>query len=550
MTRISSPPNFCSATGVGPRITGRLSLVWCLCALLVGVVACEEREPTTQSDPSPGVGAGPQGSNRTPEPSGDATGGKIVQVDGETPSPDTVLAKAGSHQVTLEEYERYLQRSLLFAPGESGDRPEQISARRKASPKYQHQALRTLLRKKVIRAEAERRGLEVDEDERVEFLKNHDELARYASALDGGGDDLDLPEGLDADDLRSIADYYLLEAKLRRDLVSVPDDDELWELWKRRNNRISLAYVGLDNSPKPSEIDSFLTIDRQRDWKRIREHYEAHPDEYARPPMVELAIVRPAPRQSPDRSKLERAAELLGEGKSVSKVADEFGWRPDPGTWLVSRENKEAFEADVGATGIERDGPRGTYAWRVEGRRGGQQRKLNASLRREIAADLLSQDMVDSVEKGARRALETMEKIGGDQFPLEGETREKLEKKFEKFGIPLKTTGFFPRDTNGRIPGIGLAEKVAERAAELTKEDPVVDDPVLSRDRVFAFRLLNRDGTSRSQFKTKRKTFRQKILDRRRKRALDEFFMGWLDEHDPQFTLRPLHVEYGRLEKK
>jgi hypothetical protein len=71
----------------------------------------------------------------------------------------------------------------------------------------------------------------------------------------------------------------------------------------------------------------------------------------------------------------------------------------------------------------------------------------------------------------------------------------------------------------------------------------------LNRERAVALMLLERQKATRNGFEKERESFREKVLERRRKKAVGEYLEKWFSEHEPSVDLEPVQARYGRLEK-
>jgi len=515
----------------------------------VAAVGCDESPPEQtegQEQQTSSDGRGERSAGEGPE---------IVHPEGVEPGPDSVVGRAGDIEVNLADYDRFLRRSRLFAPGGKRGGKERRAGReippeRKASPRLQVQTVRSLLERRVLERVAEERGVEVSDEAVDSFIREHDKLGRWASALEpdaGGG--AGLPDGLSASDLRTVARARLVRRKLRDELVERPSAEELWELYRRRNTGVRIAYVALQNAPEPAEIDSFVERHSGGETSRIREHFEQHRKKYRRSRLVEITGLRSPSGEEVEESKLEEAAERLESGEPPEEVAAELGLEIEESSYLRRRENPQAFGAEEGAAGYQMDGPRGAYAWRVEGWREGKTAELDRSLRREIAAELLRKEVVPSVGDRLESILDLMRRVAErSDWPI---SREELAPVREALGgdAELEVTEKFAKRPDDNVPGLGLAEPVMEAAFELSPEDPVADEPILNRERAVALMLVDRDEASREQFEEGRESFRRRIVDQRRRRAVQNYLDEWFSEHEPSTDLEPVQATYGRLEK-
>ena len=462
-------------------------------------------------------------------------------------SGPTVLATAGELQVTMADYEAFMERSRLFAPLRDGEIPP-IPPKRKASPRIQMESVRSILKNKIAHREASKRKISVADREVEAFISSHDKLSRFVGKED---EKLSLPEGLSQQDLQEVARDALRRRKLRDAMLEEISDEELWEIYRQGNESVRIAYVEAENSPTPDEIDAFIDEQKNEGDARIRSYLEKHGKRYRMPKLVKLAIVRPEAGADVEESKLKRAAKLLDEGASAASVAETLALAHEDEAMLVRKENREAFDSEKGATGYQMTGPRGAYAWRVEGWKEGGEPKLDRALRREVAADILRESLVPSTEKKLASVLEAMRQVAkGSGEKLTEEDLEPVADVASAQGLSLETTGFFAKSSRGNVPGLGLAEPVGEAAFQLDASNRVVDRPILSRGRAVALMLLEHNRPSREAFDKKKDDFRAKIVKRKRRVVLDKFVGNWMSENKPVINMKPVREKYGTLEKK
>lgn len=520
-------------------------MAWISVVLLVGAaglfVGCDRSGDGSES----GEGSKSRESSGESEPEESGSGPEIVYRDGPSPDSETVLAEADGLVVTFGEYREYIRRSRLYAPREEGVVVE-IPPERKADPRRQSQTVRALLEEKLLGRAAEAHDVEVTEDEIGTFVRDHDRLDRWSDALDGESGTSVLPEGLDRSDLEAVARQLLRRRKLADALVEVPEGRDLWEWYRRKHEKVAVAYVEMENTPTPDEIDAFA----EQNEGKIEAYFEENKGSYRMPKLVRIAMVRPPQGREADEETLRRAAERLASGSSPEEVADRLELDSRSEAFLRRRENPEAFSADEGATGFQMDGPRGAYAWRVEGFRKGSIPELDRSLRREVAADMLRRSIVPSVGETLQRVLDEMRGVANSvDGPIEDSSLGDVRELLDGESASLQITDPFARSKHGTVPGLGVAEEVMEAAFALTEEEPVVEGPILSRGRAVALMLLERKEPSREAFERRRDELRDELRERRRKTAVRRHLVAWFDEHDPSIDLEPVQIEYGVLQK-
>ncbi len=514
------------------------------CVLAVWLLAgCDKKERQASEN---GADTSASASETPAEASNSAADGpKIIYAEGPKPGPDTVLAEAGEVEVTLADFERSMKRSMLIAPEGMTEVPKE----RLATPHLQINVVRNLLSTKIIAKEAERRGLTASLDEKVAALESSRQIAELAPLLrKEKAEEAKLEKiGLTRDDLHTIARNIVLRQKLRAALADDISDEQLWKAYEQQHNQIRLLLVGARNTPSMGEISTHV----EEHPERIKEHFDKNKKRYRSPMMVRLTMLSPAPGQKVDPATLQEAAEHLDRGDAPAKIASELGLESESGALLVRGENTRAFDAEAGSTGFQTKGPRGAYAWKVEGHRDSKEAELTAALKREIAAELLRQNTI--VASRQAKLADAIEQMG--TLPTTGTGKgsevaaKKLAPKLEAKGLEVHVTPMFSHNERGFIPGVGLAEEISEKAFAMDLHDPIVDKPILSRGKAWAFRVLDRQKASREQFEKEKEAFRKQYVERLKDRLVMQFTNHYEDQHNARLDLEPLRVKYGTLQK-
>ncbi|MFW6058165.1 MAG: hypothetical protein ACOC9W_04855, partial [Persicimonas sp.] len=325
------------------------------------------------------------------------------------------------------------------------------------------------------------------------------------------------------------------------------DEDSLWEAYAAEHDRVRLLVVSTRNTPTMDEITEFVA----QHSDRIEEHFQDHKSQYRSPKMVRMVRLLPADRSQADPAKLEEAAKRLGGDGSPEEIAEDLGLSVDANALLVRGENQKAFSSEQGQSGYQMRGPRGPYAWKVTGFRESEDATLTESLEREIASELLrEQSIVPSRRAKLEEALDAMGALpttGGGE--VGDEALDELSKELEADGLDVVRTELFAKNERGFIPGVGLAEEVAEQAFALKIGSPTVEEPILSRRKVFAVRLLDVERPSRERFEREKSAYKENFDEQMSKRILKDFVNHYQDKYDTQLDLNPLRIKYGTLQK-
>jgi tetrahydromethanopterin S-methyltransferase subunit G len=300
--------------------------------------------------------------------------------------------------------------------------------------------------------------------------------------------------------------------------------------------------VARSNTPTAQEIDLFVRSQADQ----IDAHFSENQRQYRIPKRVVVDTLTPSKESGTDA--LEAAFESWKGGTGRAEVAQRFGYRVQRDVAMLRGENKKAFVSKRGALGIERDGPRGTYLWKVNGFIPSAAAKLDRPLRREIAAELLrTRKLTGSAKAALEKAKESLMK-----FPKAATEDEisRLRKEVDALDVKVTVTELFPRTTNGFIPALGLAKPVVDDAFERSLKDPVAG-PFFDRQTGYVYRLLEHQKPVKAAFNKKLATERSEWVDRYFKRSIGQGFVeAAFAKLPPNIDLRPLRVKYGVVKKR
>ena len=494
--------------------------------LAASLLACDSKPTTKASDTveAPPVSVDP------PRP-------QIVKEEGPMPAPDTVIGSAGEHRVMVAEFEKASRVSLLFAPEGVTEMP----AERMAIPHIHMTLTRSLLGQKLMAEEATERSIAVRDAEIVAWLKDNEKLARFASLLDREAELAKAlePYGLTRTDLLDVARAELVKDRLTNALVAEVGVDEIWQAYEIEKTTRTLALVSMSNVPSSAEIDEFV----EKRAAEIDAHFASNPAKFRIPQRARVHLVRPAPGKAVSPDVLQAAVADLERGVQPVTVARTHGLEHELDVELVKAENPRAFSDGAGSVGFEMEGPRGAYAWKVQGFAPSRLPELTRPLRREIAAEILRTSHLTP------HVSEALSESGGLLATTDFEDEaavDAIEKTIETNGqkFEILTTNHHP---GGVLPGHGLAEEVLEKVFET--EVGAVSPPILSRERGFAFLVLERHDASRAEFDANFDANRKAYQDAYRPRALQFWVEARLNELKASVDAAPLRVKYGVLKK-
>lgn len=250
-------------------------------------------------------------------------------------------AKVNGTTIPLGMYELQLRQTADLYRGQYGDEFVNVMM-----PQLAEQTLGSLVTRTLLVQEAERRGIQVSEDElkdRVRASPEFQENGRYSRAL--------FEEQAVARFGSTRAYMELLRADLllqRLDAafeatVKVPES-EVHDTWKRLSDRASLAYVLFPTADVRAEVkvgDADVQAFAAREGARIEKFYQENPARFDQPRKARIRHVLARVEGKDDaaaKKKIEAAVERLKKGEDFAKVAAE----------LSDDENTKSSGGDLG----------------------------------------------------------------------------------------------------------------------------------------------------------------------------------------------------------
>jgi hypothetical protein len=499
----------------------------------LSTAACDDKKPK-----QPETSKTSEASKEVTDTEPDADEAKIVTEEGPQPTDDTVIASAGDLEVTMGDFAKASQISLLFAPGGVTELPPE----RLALPHVHMTMTRSLLSQEAILKEVERRGITPDEKALVKWLTDHEKLGEYGELMDKP-DILRArlkPLGLTRADLLDVARAEVATDRLAEALLKEVDDDEVWDVYRREKTTRTVAMVSATNLPTSEELDEYVGDHAAE----IDEYFQKNPNRFRVPRRVTVHLVRPTPGEEVDDETMKKAADELRQGIQPVTVARHLDLEHQLNVNMVKGENPEAFGSKRGDVGWVPDGPRGAIAWKVVDFQPSRLPEMSRPLRREIAAEMIrTQDLAPSVEAKLSEALRQIRKT---DMKDEGAV-DRLEKQLESGGDIAFEITTFPDAPNGVLPGHGLAEEVLEAAFETDVGESA--GPLLSREKGYAFLVLDKAVASKKQFRANLEGNRKAYLDALRPRVVQMWTQRKLNEMDARVDVKPLRIRYGVLQK-
>jgi hypothetical protein len=442
-----------------------------------------------------------------------------------------------------------MKQSMLFAPDHVSYK--QISSRLHR-PFVQQQAVKEVLNGKGILKLAERRNITVSRDDIREALQSKENLRQWIPHL--GNPKKKLPErlrqlGLSSDDVRQIGRRLALRKKLSRNLVEDLTDKQLWKLYYREHFTIELLTASKTNTPGSSQIDSFV----RNNPERIETYFKENRKSFAPPPRVIATLLVP-PSKSGSTNILEKAKKQLLSGRSPAEVADALDLQLREDVQIYRGQNPDIFSASSGDIGITKGAIRGSYVWIASKLVNQKPPELNDSIRREIASQMIQDEGLSlSVKQTLETVSKKMEQAGplSDDGKLDEDELEGLMDELQQYPrVQIQRSGTIRKQDDGRVGQLGLRENVFAQAFKLTPSEPVVDEPVLDRQKGWMFRLIAYDEPNRSEFEDAKKKYRADIKKNRAEKILRQTLATWRENNGATIDLAPLRKKYPPSGKK
>ena len=501
------------------------------------ISACTQKDPPAPP-PKSDTGSAPKPTATEPVPAGP----KIVHDSGEMPTPQTPIATAAEHVVTVGDFDKAGRISLLFAPDDQTELPPE----RLAAPHVQITMTRSMLSQRIIDAEAKARNIEPTKDQMAEHVRQQKRLSRFAGALD---DEAALkaalaPLKLEPADLWEVARQSVTNDLLADALLGEISDQQIWQAYNLQKTTRTAVVATTNNVPTSDEIDDFV----KDEAAQIEAHFAKFKDRYRVPPRARINMVRPAPGQNVGDDVLEQAAEKLKAGIQPTTVATELGLQHSLDVHIVRGENKKVFRMKPGEVGWTSSGARGAYAWKVVGFTASRQPELNRPLRREIAAEILrTQSVVPSAKLRLAEAVKVLADYEHDDAATDATPQ--LRAAIGQIGQVAIHLATFPNNRKAAIPGkLGLAEEVVDAGFNTKVGD--VTEPFLSRQRAIVMKVVGAKTATRTEFKAAIEANRKAYIDAARPRIVASFVEPKLRELNASLDLKPLRIKYGVLQKE
>lgn len=466
-------------------------------------------------------------------------------------APAGAIATGSGFHVTIDDFERSLERGILTAPDAILAKGVKAVPRdRFHVPFVQNTTTRALVMKQLSQLEAEKRGISISLTELEDFARQDPMLSRFIGDVivlgDGTRLDYGLSElGMTIADVHELARERLLKQRLEDKLIEEVTDEQIWRAWSHAHDRLRAVIVRVSNTPTSAEIDDFITSDKAAKTSEIKNYFDANARRYRRPRMVEVTILRA--KKEGQRDLLEEAASLLEAGQTAANVASQLDLELATKQHLVRQEDPSAFRAKLGERGVSMRAPRGDYMWEVTGVLESEPAKLERSLEREIASTLLQQS--NQVHSAKGRAAKVVAKLRDLPASPTKEQLVPLTALDRPGSIKAWTSDWLVREDNGFVTGVGANQTFQDRLFELTEEKSLLATPIVGDQYLWVARLIEREHPDRAVFDAQKEQNRARFLEAVRPRIFDINFRTWSEDYNVKLDLSALREKYGKPEK-
>lgn len=477
--------------------------------------------------------------------------------DGPPESPqdaaDPVLGRVGELvTVRMSEYERALKRFAIFAPDE---RARALPPEMLKSPRFQQRTVLNLLELKLTRMLASREGVKVDEAQLEASLADEARLARFVPAE--GREALLAEFGLVPADLNEILRDRLLAAMLPEVLVQPLEEEALWAAWKKREERVEIAFVAVPNTPSSEAITAFV----ESNAAAIVAHYEANKERFRVPASRKVRLLWLKIPEGADEAARQAAIARLeklriealsgADFEALVKAHSEHPTAAQGGAlgYVVRRQRPEAFKVPVGEVTSVSPARGGVQILKVEEELPPHYQDLTNPIRREIAAELLrAQGPQKAPLALARRIQAAWREVPGGA----GQTSSSFDKVLR--GAHLRLGKSFPFSVEESddffIPGIGKAPPIMRVIRSLTVASPWSAEAVLHRGQLYVLALKRKGKATRAAFSAAKGEFARAHLAERRRAALPGAWEDLKKAHGVNLKLGPVRERYGVIRQK
>ena len=509
------------------------------CALLLTTLvlsSCKDERPTPRL-PEPRPKQQPQAPEAEPT---------------EAPAPglgEGVIAKGDEVEIRVEDFADHARRAMLFAPDKALATRQRPDPRRMRTPYVHMNVTRALVASALAESEAKRRDIKLTQEEIDAAIAKDANLRRFASDEITGSDGQ--PLGVSLSDIgltRADIDHAGRQIALRQALTPRLLDEvtveDAWRSWSNAHDVVDLVVVTVPNVPTSAELDAFLASSAND--PRIIAYFEQNTSRFSDHPTVLLDVLS-MPRGEPvDNERLIEAKRALDAGEALDSIASRLKLKVSTHDTFIAAEDRAAFAAADGTTGVSLKAPRGSYAWRVVEHVTPPPPKLDRRRKREVAAEILRTQEVSPA------ALETLGRARGVLESKREAKPEAVVSALEELLSPVRGarafhTGPFTPSANMFIPKLGVNDALSRFAFDGSAGAPssALNPPLRGDQSLIVSRIIARARPERAVFDADAQANRDAFVKQLQPRIVDIKMNEWFEGHGVRLDMRPLRERYG-----
>ncbi len=513
------------------------------CVLLLTALvltSCKDERPTPRL-PEPQTKAPPQPAEAEPS---------------EAPPPglgEGVIARGDEVEVRVEDFADHARRAMLFAPDKALATRQQPDPRRMRTPYVHMNVTRALVASALAESEAKRRELKITKEAIDAAIAQDPNLRRFADdaivGVDGQALGVSLSDlGLTRADVDHAGRQLALRQALTPRLLDEVTIEDAWRSWSNAHDVVDLVVATVPNVPTSAELDAFIS-DPAND-PRILTYFEQNTSRFADLPTVLLDVLSIPRGESIDNERLIEAKRALDAGEAIESIASRLKLEVSKRDTFIAAEDRAAFAAADGTTGMSLKAPRGSYAWRVVEHVTPPPPKLDRRRKREVAAEILrTQEISPAALETLGRAHGALEATG---TPSPDELVASLKEVLSTIrGARALHTGPFTPTSNMFVPKLGVNDTLSKFAFDGSTDAPLsaLNPPLRGDQSLIVARIVARSRPDRVVFDANAKANRDAFVTQLEPRIVDIKMNEWFDAHGVRLDMRPLRERYG-IDKK
>jgi hypothetical protein len=470
----------------------------------------------------------------------------------EAPSPglgEGVIARGDDVEIRVEDFADHARRAMLFAPDEALATRQQPDPRRMRTPYVHMNVTRALVASALAESEARRREIKITQEAVDAAIAQDPNLRRFAGdaivGMDGRPLGVSLSDiGLTRADLDHAGRQIALRQALTPRLLDEVTVEDAWRSWSNAHDVVDLVVATVPNVPTSSELNAFIS--ESSNDPRILAYFEQNTSRFADLPTVLLDVLA-IPRGEPvDNERLIEAKRALDAGEALDSIASRLKLEVSTRDTFIAAEDRAAFAAADGATGISLKAPRGSYAWRVVEHVTPPPPTLDRRRKREVAAEILrTQEISPAALETLSRARDVLESAGKrSPDELVDAVQSALS---SSRGARAFHTGPFTPSANMFVPKLGVNDALSRFAFGGSTDAPLsaLNPPLRGDQSLIVARIIARSRPERAVFDANAQANRDAFVAQLEPRIVDIKMNEWFESHDVRLDMRPLRERYG-----